>query len=426
MKKIIKYILPVAGATSVIMPLSMVACGNTETTKTEKVEPTTPITDGAKDAKIAELEGKIATLSGEKTTLEGQVATLTSEKATLEADKARLTTERGFATEITSDLWNSFSSEKTVMGLQTYRFAKDAFDKMITQTNAELDKVQVGDTITVTAPTEGKFIPVVFMDIDDTVLNNFNFQNYNVVKNVGFDPKEWTEFVESASSKIIAGAVDFMKYVWSKGGVVMFNSNRQQATEKQGTIENLKKFGYDEKYMPSWVWWMKGVDASAEKPWDTTNGKSSKEERMKRVNTTKIDINNNSTPIQFKVVMRIGDDISDFNDNFSKSKPEGRKKAISAEDIIAELNKDSNNYGKLFGNLDPALMGVYYNPTSKTWEAEDHAESYILIAGNESYGTWVKNVLDAYVSYDGAIEKMKTWMWEGPAPKPATDATPAQ
>ncbi|WLP85648.1 HAD family acid phosphatase [Mycoplasma seminis] len=325
--------------------------------------------------------------------------------------------------EITSDLWNSFSSEKYVTGVQTYRLAKISFDAMKSQTNAVTNKVDTsGAEVAVQATTGDEFVPVVFMDLDDTVLNNFLYQNWSVVTNqTEFSSSDWTKYVNTATAKEVAGAIEFIKYVWSQGGVVMFNSNRKQVSELKGTKDNLVKLGLDAKYMPDWIWWMKGetkAEAGQQYNFDNRNISVSKEERMHYVNNNKLPIGQNS--VQFKTVMRIGDDISDFNDNFSKRKVDG--KFMTAQGVIDALKSSDTNYGKLFVNTDTSVKGVYFNPTTNKWEQETQSESYVFVAGNASYGTWVRHLMDGgySIDYEKAIQLLSTWQY-----KPTSAAQPA-
>ncbi|MHA0273002.1 HAD family acid phosphatase [Mycoplasma sp. 48589B] len=399
MKKFRLLLSSLAGASILAMPIVAIACNDKDSNK-----------------ETAKLEKEISQLKSDLANKDTQLQEA-NKKAT------DLLSKRGMTQEITSDLWNSFSSEKYVTGIQTYRLAKIAFDAMIAQPNVQLDKVNIsGDTITVGATDAEKFIPVVWMDLDDTVLNNFLYQNWSVVTSqTEFNSQDWTNYVNTATAKEIAGAINFIKYVWSKGGVVMFNSNRKQVAEMKGTVDNLVKLGLDAKYMPDWIWFMAG----SEKPTETLqynfqnrNVKVNKEERMKYVNDNKLTIGGNL--VQFKSVVRIGDDISDFNDNFTKGKI--NNKFINANQVIEALKSTETNYGKLFVNTDVNVKGVYYNPSTSKWEQEPQAESYVLVSGNESYGTWVRHLMDGgySIDYDKAIKLLSTWQY---TPTAATNQT---
>ncbi|MFV8418791.1 HAD family acid phosphatase [Mycoplasma sp. Sp33II] len=423
MNKIKSVLLSFAGISAAVLPIVASSCSNTEDTD-----------------KIKKLEGQVKELQAGLESKTTELATAKSEAEQSKKTADDLLSRRGMTQEITSDLWNSFSSEKYVTGLQTYRLAKMAFDAMITQENVSLKSVNTtGDTITVSATDEGKFVPVVWMDLDDTVLNNFLYQNWSVVTNqTEFSSSDWTKYVNTATAKEVAGAIEFIKYVWSKGGVVMFNSNRKQVTEMAGTVKNLEILGLEKKYMPDWIWFMAGENkVSAQSPYSFTNRnvKVSKEERMTYVNKNKLTIGENQ--VQFKSVVRIGDDISDFNDNFTKRSVDG--KFMTAAQVIDGLKSSDTTYGKLFANTDVKVKGTYFNTKTSKWEPEAQSESYVLVSGNESYGTWVRHLMDGdySINYDKAIKLLSSWQFDPNAkpavtpevkpakPAPATPAQPA-
>ncbi|MFV8471681.1 HAD family acid phosphatase [Mycoplasma sp. B6188] len=357
MNKITKSFMSLAAAGIAIAPVAaVVSCNDTESKKVE------------------ELTKEIEKIKADKAAVEGQ----------LQAAVDRYNT----VSLASSNAWNSISAEKEAMGREVYAEATRLFDKMITQPNVALDKVnKTGEKVTVTATADNQFIPVVFMDLDETVLNNFAFQNYLVTHNTFFSPALWGDFVSQAISTEVAGAIDFIKHVWDKGGVVMFNSNRDQGPQIQPSLDNLVKLGLDAKLMPDWIWWMQGMDKVDAKTFDQAhrNVRVSKEERMHWINTHKLSIDN--VQAQFKVVMRVGDDISDFNDNFSKLPN------ITNKEVVAALKNKELNYGKLFGNDSLDVKSVYYDAAKKAWENEDFAASYVLIPGNTSYGSWVKQAV---------------------------------
>ncbi|MGZ9763257.1 HAD family acid phosphatase [Mycoplasma sp. 5912] len=347
---------------------------------------------------------------------------------------------------VNSNIWNSISAEKDAMTLGQYRSAQKQFDAMVQgqKTLFDTDKVKVTDkSVTVTNPETGKAIPVVFMDIDETILNNFGYQNYLTANGLSFSPKTWHQFVTDEVSTAIAGAIDFIKYVWNHGGVVMYNSNRDQATELDATISNLKKAGLDAKYLPKWAFWMQGVDLSNAKPWTAidktkvkdSNGNvvkekvtvtekqadgsektaekevdkekvvnSNKEARMNLVNSKGWDLSGENSDngsfgnnVALKTVMRIGDNFDDFNDiashgllninqNKEKDKKQDRKGVLEQTD-------------KLFGNFDVNVKGVMFtkddngNPVASN---EAWSESYVLIGGNSSYGGFESGIMKDY------------------------------
>lgn len=372
-------------ATSVLatLPLAAISCSK----EYEKAIDNLNTIINSQEEKLAKNQSEIEDLKKEL-----QAAKKESEAASKLLDQA---------SNISTNLWNSFSANKDVTSKQAYETAKRAFDEMIKQDSIDTSLVDTnGDKVTLKAK-EGKYIPVVFMDLDETVLNNFKAQNYYLF-NGGFNFEIFEKFVKEAIADEVLGSIEFIKYVWSKGGVVMYNSNRLQATSVEGSRRNLVKLGLDEKLLPDWTFWMDGVDLSHSAPWaKTTKAKSKKEERMNLVNTKEWEID--GSKVKFRTIMRIGDDINDFNDNFTKGN--------AAENIKKEV-KDGD-YGKLFGNTKLENKSIYFNPKTKTWEKKDWAESYIFISGNAAYGGWIKQIGFKNSTYSAgeALGKLKEYIW---------------
>lgn len=134
--------------------------------------------------------------------------------------------------------------------------------------------------------------PAVILDIDETVLDNSEYQAWTVKSGNGFSSKTWTPFVNSVTSRPIPGSLEFIKYAESKGVAIFYISNRKDVEEK-ATIENLKKFGYP-------------VDDSGANVF--TRGEkeewkpSAKSPRRKAVTAT------------HRVLLNIGDNLGDFTD----------------------------------------------------------------------------------------------------------------
>lgn len=338
------------------------------------------------------------------------------------------------ATTYLGNIWNMQTAEKNAMAYTQYKSAVQAFDKMKTQTwvNTSTTKptVNAEGLIQISNPESGKFIPVVFMDIDETVLNNYAFQNYLILNDKSYTPSLWDKYVNTKISKKISGALNFIRHVWDNGGVVMFNSNREQSTQLQSTIQNLINEGLEKKYLPKWSFWMQGVNLATKDPWNNINTttitdpntnqqitkvvKSSKEDRMNFVNENTFDLSayGSGNAVKFRTIMRIGDNFNDFNDNATMSKDNQTK--------IDILETDIKN---LFGNFDTSIMGLKYfylnkilQKTNETW-----SESYVQIGGNVAYGDFVSGIVKSgWYSLDNEQKismiknVLKTWVWSGP------------
>ncbi|WP_025755575.1 HAD family acid phosphatase [Mycoplasmopsis cricetuli] len=305
------------------------------------------------------------------------------------------------ASKYTSGAWNTISAEKKAMTINLYQAAIKQFDALVSGQSDVFDnsKVKVeNNKVTVSNTENGKSIPVVFMDIDETILNNFAYQNWLVLNHQTFNQNSWNDFVQDKQSIKIDGAFEFIDYVWKHGGVVMFNSNREQENQLIPTRENLISQGLNKSYLPDWTFWMQGVDLSKDKPWsniqkDSNNKriKSAKEARMNLVNSKIWDLTtegeNFGNAVSLKTVMRIGDNFDDFNDIASKDKTNEQR------------NKVLEDTGKLFGNFDPNTKGIKFTKNEKgeiIKSEENWSESYVLIGGNSSYGGWESGLSEKY------------------------------
>lgn len=119
--------------------------------------------------------------------------------------------------------WYRRSSERRALAAQAYRIATEKLDA----------KVAAGIT--------GSW--GVVLDIDETTLNNSQYQQERMDLGLGYSPASWTEWVNRKAATPLDGVVDFTQHVKTLGGKVMFVSNRMQATECTQTAANLDAAG---------------------------------------------------------------------------------------------------------------------------------------------------------------------------------------
>lgn len=80
--------------------------------------------------------------------------------------------------------------------------------------------------------------PAVIVDVDETVLDNSPYQVTNIVRGRSYTPATWNEWALMGSAKALPGALEFLRYVESRGCEVFYITNRD-ASEKNATIKNL-------------------------------------------------------------------------------------------------------------------------------------------------------------------------------------------
>ena len=197
-------------------------------------------------------------------------------------------------------LWMQKSVEYKANAEAVFALAKIRLDQALKDKNwTAAPAEQTGDFKDLT--------PAIVADADETVLDNSGYQAWMVAKGETFNPKTWTQFVNSQTSTAVPGAVEFAKYADSKGVKVFYITNRGAETEKD-TRENMAKFGFP----------MGGnVDTflmQGEKPeWTGAKG-------TRRAVVTK----------DYRVLLNIGDNFGDFDDRYRTSDAE-RQKAFEAD-----------------------------------------------------------------------------------------------
>ncbi len=85
--------------------------------------------------------------------------------------------------------------------------------------------------------------PAIVLDVDESIIDNSGYQAWMTLKGTTFDSKTWNAYVNTVTSQVIPGAVEFARYADSKGVKVFYVSNRT-ADEEPATRKNLEKFGF--------------------------------------------------------------------------------------------------------------------------------------------------------------------------------------
>lgn len=163
--------------------------------------------------------------------------------------------------------WMQDSGEYKALAYQAYNTAKTAFD------HAKVAK--------------GKKKAVV-VDLDETMLDNSPYAGWQVQNNKGFDGKDWTRWVDARQSRAVPGAVEFNNYVNSHKGKMFYVTNRKDSSEKAGTIDDMKRLGFE------------GVDESV---LYLKKDKSAKAARFAEIEKQ-----------GYEIVLYVGDNLDDFGD----------------------------------------------------------------------------------------------------------------
>jgi len=193
--------------------------------------------------------------------------------------------------QIGAILWTQSSAEYRALAYQAFDLAKLRLD-------AALAKQKPGR-----AARAGKGMAIV-VDVDETVLDNSRFQAELILRGVGYTPQAWQAWCDRAEAGAVPGAAEFLNYAAGRGVQVFYITNRRQP-EKAGTMANLKNAGFP--------------NVSEETVMIRENASPSKEARREKVRA------------RYRIVMLVGDNLNDFNDNFSGKSIADRKAEVERE-----------------------------------------------------------------------------------------------
>ena len=82
----------------------------------------------------------------------------------------------------------------------------------------------------------------IVMDLDETVLDNSQYQVDLTAKNESYNPESWSDWVNLEEAKIVPGAKEFIDNVRKTDVRIVFLSNRMDKNLKP-TISNMEKLG---------------------------------------------------------------------------------------------------------------------------------------------------------------------------------------
>ncbi|HKN82540.1 MAG TPA: HAD family acid phosphatase, partial [Pyrinomonadaceae bacterium] len=114
----------------------------------------------------------------------------------------------------------------------------------------------------------------------------------------------WMQWCDRAEAGAVPGAVEFLNYAFRHGVHVFYITNRRQP-EKAGTVANLKKLGFP--------------DVREDTVMVREGGTPSKESRRQSVSA------------RYRIVLLVGDNLNDFNDDFSGKSVAERKAQVDRE-----------------------------------------------------------------------------------------------
>ena len=164
----------------------------------------------------------------------------------------------------------------------------------------------------------------IITDVDETVLDNSPYDGRLILEDVSYDRESWVEWGNLEIAKAIPGSLEFLTYASEKGIKVFYVSNRY-SEQLESTINNLKRLGFP--------------NVSESTVLLRSDSRSKSERR-------------NSISDGHEVIMLIGDNLSDFNDEFE-----------------VKISEERINYtNEMRGNFGTKLI-VLPNPNYGDWES---------------------------------------------------------
>ena len=178
----------------------------------------------------------------------------------------------------------------------------------------------------------------IITDVDETVLDNSPYDGKLILEDVSYDRESWVEWGNLEIAEAIPGSLEFLSYAYEKGIQVFYVSNRY-SEQLESTVNNLKRLGFP--------------NVSESTVLLRSDSRSKSERR-------------NSISDGHEVIMLIGDNLSDFNDEFE-----------------VKISEERINY---------------------TNQMRDNFGTKLIVLPNPNYGDWESNGLFGGESFDN-IEK---------------------
>ncbi|MDM7860445.1 HAD family acid phosphatase [Alteromonas sp. ASW11-36] len=187
--------------------------------------------------------------------------------------------------------WQTTSSEYQLLTRRTYRQAEQAL-------------------ATKSLP-EGPWI--VVLDVDETVLDNSQYQVELDQSGASYSPASWNDWVQREEATFVPGAADFIRAVYDRGGSVALVTNREQSLDAN-TWRNLKALGLDVNVNNTCLIGKVEEDESAINQTTILNDKDRRRQALSAGTAScySPDGKRHSNFPATQIIMQIGDNIEDF------------------------------------------------------------------------------------------------------------------
>jgi predicted secreted acid phosphatase len=252
-------------------------------------------------------------------------------------------------------------------------------------------------------------LPIIVSDVDDTLLDTSEFQMILIKELLNNSEKTkdiessqiWKDWVLKKRGILFDNALDFIKTAYQNHILFVFVSNR-----KHEVVEDTKNNLFNQQIPyellnKDWLWWFK------EKPVNDTT-LISKEERINYLEneTHQINFDNQSVKAKFQIIMRIGDQFTDFNSNLWQFTNLNDNNTYLHDTNINNLFTNWSSKVVFKKNDNDQLVKHYFDCDNNTLFDQRtlkhlvigfqkvkkcKKEWYLFISGNIAYGSWFHN-----------------------------------
>ncbi|MEP5700584.1 MAG: HAD family acid phosphatase [Sneathiella sp.] len=233
---------------------------------------------------------------------------------------------------LNATLWTQTSVEFNASAMAAYKLAEVMLDRALADKSWTAALEQGADY-------QGK-PPAVILDVDETVLDNSEYEAWLIKAKKSYSSKTWGPYVDAAISKPIPGSKEFIEYAKSKGVEIFYVSNRK-APGEAGTRKNLADLGYP-----------------VNDKMDTVLLRGEKEEWGSAKSTRRAHVAKD-----YRVLLLLGDNLGDFVD----------AKGASLADRDVMLEKYKENWSSkwitianpMYGSWEGAAFGYQWKATGE-------------------------------------------------------------
>jgi len=156
---------------------------------------------------------------------------------------------------------------------------------------------------------------VVFMDVDETLLDNSAYNYSRDIAGSSFTPESWNDWVMKEDADAVPGSKEFVELVHAKGGHIALITNRDRAMDEY-TWSNMEKLGFAITRSNTCIMGRNEMDRKSVGDPGIVNDKDHRRNQILSGSATKCWADNPEVQENwnqpFTLVMQVGDNIRDF------------------------------------------------------------------------------------------------------------------